>query len=228
MRAVLTVELEEVAWRQRSRAVWLKEGDKNTKFSHETMNYHKRYNNIDSLLIKGAIVSEPTVEIIGLFQNLYRENEHWRPQFNPRDQVVLNEEDNLLVQGQFGEQEIKECVFACAGDKAPGPDGITMAFFIKCWEAVRMDVITAIQNFHYQGFFEKKSLNATFIALIPKRTGALELKDFTPISLVGSVYKNISKILIKLLKKVISKLVDKYLLAFIKGRQIMDIGCYSY
>jgi len=133
-------------------------------------------------------------EIIDFYQNLYKENEHWRPQFSPTDQATLNEEDNVMLQSQFGEQEIKECVFACAGDKAPGPDGFTMAFFIQCWEVVKTDVIATIQNFHSQGYFEK-SFNATFIALIPKKMGATELKDFRPISLISSVYKIISKLL---------------------------------
>lgn len=83
---------------------------------------------------------------------------------------------------------------ACAGDKAPGPDGYSMAFFIHCWEVVRVEVVATIQNFHEQGFFEK-SFNTTFIALIPKKMGAKELKDFRPISLIGSVYKIISKLL---------------------------------
>uniref|UniRef100_A0A0V0GX57 Putative ovule protein n=1 Tax=Solanum chacoense TaxID=4108 RepID=A0A0V0GX57_SOLCH len=61
-------------------------------------------------------------------------------------------------------------VFYCAGDKAPGPDGFTMAFFIHCWDVVKVEVIAAIQNFHSQGYFEK-SFNATFIALIPKKMG---------------------------------------------------------
>lgn len=186
LRAVLTVEFEEVAkkeevaWRQRSRAIWLKEGDKNTKFFHRTANCHKRYNSIDSLLINGANVSEPAMireEIIDFYQNLYKENEHWRPQFSPTDQATLNEEDNVMLQSQFGEQEIKECVFACAGDKAPGPDGFTMAFFIQCWEVVKMDVIATIQNFHSQGYFEK-SFNATFIALIPKKNGCNRIEGF--------------------------------------------------
>lgn len=122
---------------------------------------------------------------------------------------------------QFGELEIKECVFACAGDKALGPDSFTMVFSIKCWEVVKPDVIAAIRNFQNQGYFDK-SLNATFKALIPKKMGASELKDFRPISLIGSVYKIISKILTERLKNVMSKLVDKHQLAFIKGRQIMD------
>ncbi|WMV51457.1 hypothetical protein MTR67_044842 [Solanum verrucosum] len=160
-------------------------------------------------------------EITGFYQNLYRENEHWRPQFSPREQVVLNEEDNLFLQSQFGEQEIKECVCDYAGEKAPGPDSFTMTFFIHCWDVVKVEVIAAIQNFHSQGYFEK-SFNATFITLIPKKMGATELKDFRPISLITSVYKIISKVLTERLKKVMSKLVDTHQLAFIKGRQIMD------
>ena len=50
------------------------------------------------------------------------------------------------------------------------------------------------QNFHTQAVFEK-SLNASFHALIPKKVDAVEVKDFWPISLVGGIYKIISKVL---------------------------------
>lgn len=78
-----------------------------------------------------------------------------------------------------------------------------------------------ILNFHHKSFFEK-SFNATFIALIPKKPGAVELKDFRPLSLIGGVYKIISKLITEILKIVIRKLVDGHQMAFLKGRQIMD------
>lgn len=40
-----------------------------------------------------------------------------------------------------------------------------------------------------------KSLNATFIALIPKKSNAVKIKCFHLISLVGSVYKLFAKVL---------------------------------
>lgn len=48
------------------------------------------------------------------------------------------------------------------------------------------------------------------------------MRDFRPISLVGSVYKLIAKILTERLKKVMHKLVDTQQMAFLKGRQITD------
>ena len=51
-----------------------------------------------------------------------------------------------------------------------------------------------LHDFHASSKFEK-SLNATFIALIPKKFRAIDFKDFRPISLVIGVYKIIAKVL---------------------------------
>jgi hypothetical protein len=58
------------------------------------------------------------------------------------------------------------------GDKAPGPDCFTMAFFQKCWEILKKNLMAVFVEFHNRGQFEK-SLNATFVSLIPKKTGAV-------------------------------------------------------
>jgi len=63
----------------------------------------------------------------------------------------------------------------------------------------------------------EKSFNVTFIVLIPKKPDAIELKDFRPISLIGVVYKIISKLLTERMKTVIVKLVDEHQMAFLKG-----------
>lgn len=67
-----------------------------------------------------------------------------------------------------------------------------------------------------------RSSNASFIALVPKKKGAIELKDYRPISLISSVYKIVAKCLAKRLKTVIGKLISGQQNAFIKSRQITD------
>ena len=48
--------------------------------------------------------------------------------------------------------------------------------------------MAAFHNFYEQEMFEK-SVNATYIALIPKKKGAKELEEFKLISLIRSFYK---------------------------------------
>ena len=59
---------------------------------------------------------------------------------------------------------------------------------------LKAEIMAVFQNFHSQAVFEK-SLNASFLALIPKKVDAVEIKDFCLISLVGVIYKIISKVL---------------------------------
>jgi len=76
--------------------------------------------------------------------------------------------------------------------------------------------MSVFHNFHKHARFEK-SLNATFISLIPKKTGQLEVRDFRPISLVGSFYKILAKVISGRLKQVMVLVLNGesgFLLAF--------------
>ena len=79
-------------------------------------------------------------------------------------------------------------------EKAPSPDGVNIAFFQHCWDVVKGDLLAFFSDFHARGVFHK-SLNATFLCLIPKMAGADDITKFRPISLVGSVYKILAKVL---------------------------------
>jgi hypothetical protein len=57
-------------------------------------------------------------------------------------------------------------------------------------------------EFHTHGKF-LKILNATFIFLIPKKVGVVEVKDLHPINLVSGIYKIIAKVLANRLKIVL-------------------------
>ena len=84
------------------------------------------------------------------------------------------------------------------------------------------DVLAVFEEFYQHSKF-KKSLNATFITLIPKKNGASNIQDFRPISLVGSVYKILAKVLANLLKEVLDQLIAKSQNSFVGGRQILDL-----
>ena len=64
----------------------------------------------------------------------------------------------------------------------------------------------------------ERSLNASFLSLIPKKNNALNIKDFRLISLVGSVYKLLSKVLVNRLRLVLDKLISELQNSFVGGR----------
>jgi hypothetical protein len=216
--------LEEISWRQKSRALWLKEGDKNTKFFHRLANSNRRYNSISSLSINGVMSTDSDAIsecITNFYSHLFEEEESDRPLLDGLDFSMIPEEDALWLERPFGEEEVADVVSGFNGDKAPGPDGFSMGFFQCCWDILRPDVMAFLNYFHGLCSFEK-SLNATFVSLIPKKTEALEVKDFRPISLVGGTYKILAKLLANRLKVVLPKIISTSQNAFVQGRQILD------
>ena len=83
------------------------------------------------------------------------------------------------------------------------------------------DVLAVFEEFYRHSKFEK-SLNAIFIALIPKKNDASNIRDFRPISLVGSLHKILSKVLANRLKQVLDQLISESQNSYVGGRQILD------
>ena len=81
--------------------------------------------------------------------------------------------------------------------------------------------MNAVQSFAEGGSWPKGT-NAIFITLVPKVVNPQLLNDFRPISLVGLVYKIVSKILSSRLKRVLDKVIDPRQSAFLEGRGLLD------
>ena len=71
----------------------------------------------------------------------------------------------------FSEEEVFVALSDLRKDKAPGPDGYTMAFWFFCWDVVKVEVLDFFRDCHKGGIFVK-SMNVTFLVLIPKKGGA--------------------------------------------------------
>ncbi|RVW31827.1 putative ribonuclease H protein [Vitis vinifera] len=191
------VLLEEITWRQKSREVWLKEGDRNTGFFHKMANAHRRRNNVDRIKINGVWLTEENdirEGIANAFKTLLSNPGKWRPSVSGLQFEMLEPLDANALETPFMEEEVFDALVGCNGDKAPGPDGFSMAFWLFAWDFVKADVMASLRNF-------TKMANL-------------------PISLVGSLYKWLAKVLANRLKKVVGKVVSKAQGAFVEGLRI--------
>ena len=126
------------------------------------------------------------------YMNLYSEQQDQQPFSDVLDFPRISGDDADWLERPFEETEIFKVIREFNGDKSPGPDGFSMAFFQACWGILKSDIMVVFHHFHVTGQFEK-SLNATFTALIPKKAAIVEVKDFQPISLIGGFIKYLLK-----------------------------------
>ena len=106
----------------------------------------------------------------------------------------------------FSEEEVFAALSDLDKDKTLGPNGFTITFWFFCWDMVNVEIMGFFREFHERGRFVK-SPNATFLVLVLKKGGAEDLKDSRPISLVGSLYKLLAKVLAIRIKNVMGKVI---------------------
>ena len=114
--------------------------------------------------------------------------------------------------------EVEKVVFNMKKGMAPSPDGFLIEFFQEFWEIIKLDLLEVVQESHRNKQM-LKSMNSTFLVLIPKQEGANQLTQFRPIALCNVVYKIITKLIAERLKLLLSTLISPEQGGFVEGRQ---------
>jgi hypothetical protein len=121
----------------------------------------------------------------------------------------------------FTAEEVYRAVQQKAPLKALGPNGFSADFYQQNWDVVGPEVCRVVLHFFYSSKLDL-NINATYIALIPKKLDPSHVSEFRPISLCNVTYKIISKVLANHLKKVLPQIISENQSVFIPGRLIMD------
>lgn len=180
----LILEQREIFWRQRSKQLWLHSGDKNSKYFHVSASARRRTNQINRLRNNDGVWTDwegGLAEVITAhFNQLFTATQsNWSEVVEYVERSVT-EAQNVELLKQVYEAEVKEALFQMNPDKAPGPDGMTPAFYQKHWAIVGKDIVGMVRKFFEDGVMPT-DLNMTNVVLIPKKKSPTGLGDLRPI-----------------------------------------------
>ena len=215
---------EEMNWRQRSRQLWLKEGDANTRFFHLAANGRRRMNQILRLRVgtqQHSGLQAMDQALTDHFWLMTRRGgpSRWRWAGRGASQLTTVQRDALIR--PFTVEEVYSAIAGLNGEGAPGPDGLPVFFYKEFWALVKGDVMATMEELRSpQANMER--INKSYLFMLPKRQGAESVNDYRPISLSNSIYLIVAKVLANRLKEVIGELIVPFQYAFIPGRQLPD------
>ncbi|XP_058767209.1 uncharacterized protein LOC131640851 [Vicia villosa] len=155
------------------------------------------------------------------FEGFFQEEVCSRPEPHGINLNKLSMVDSLELEKPISEEEVKDAIWSCDGNKSPGRDGYSLEFFKRFWFLLKDDLLKLCNDFHSKGTLVK-AITSSFLALIPNKKNPQDLSEYRPISLVGSIYKIIAKILAARMRCVLDKLVSPNQTAFVPGRSMMD------
>ncbi|GJR16412.1 RNA-directed DNA polymerase, eukaryota [Tanacetum coccineum] len=172
---------------QKAKIQWAIEGDENSKYFHGIINKKR-----SQLAIRGVLVDGEWIEDPPKVKNEFLE--HFSNRFSMPTGQTINLDSHMFQKISIDQNADLESDVSL--------------------EEIQHDVVNAVKKFFSSSKFPPES-NSSFITLIPKSLDAKMVKDFRPISLIGSFYKIVAKILSNRLCIVMPDLISDVQTAFI-------------
>ena len=91
--------------------------------------------------------------LVNFYSCLFSDDDVRCPLLDDLDFSSIDEEDNIVLDKPFTKEEVLGVVKDMVGDKAPGPDGYSMAFFQRCWDIVKNDVLAGFSRVLHSWYF---------------------------------------------------------------------------
>ncbi|KAL2897054.1 hypothetical protein RDABS01_038837 [Bienertia sinuspersici] len=209
---------------QRAKALWLKEGDSNSKFFHRSIKKRKHQQRILEIKDKNGEIQRDPNYVSKAFEDYYKDllGTAISNRTNIKQEIVnlgpcVTEEQANSLTREFSNSEIKQALFSIPGAKAPGPDGFNSTFYKEAWPQIGDEISNTIRDFFTHGKMLKQ-INCTKLTLIPKIQFPQSVSEFRPIACCNTIYKVITKLICSRLKPILPHIISPNQAGFIQGR----------
>ena len=214
----------------RSKAKWIEDGEKCTKYflQLENRNYKTKYIktlNLDNITIKDPHQILSAQETF--YKTLYTEKEaatscenETCSLFSSNNNTKLSQIEKDLCDKALTLKECSESLYELSNNKSPGSDGFTTEFYKFFWTDIKQYIYDSF-NYSYQTGQLSLDQSQAVLTLLPKPNKDLRLlKNWRPISLLNTDYKILTKLLSNRLQNVIQTIVSEDQSGYIKNRFI--------
>lgn len=213
----------------RSKAKYLVEGEKCTRFFFNMEKNRQRAGMIKELIGKGGgkvkEKEEVLKEIKDYYESLFKREGVGREEIEflvGKIKIKIDNGDKNLCERGIEKEEIEEAIMQLNNGKSPGKDGLPNEFY-----KVFRKVLTPILKDVYDEIFKKEEtsyfMGIGLVKLIYKRKGDIaDLKNYRPITMLNTDFKILSKILANRLKKILPNIIQTNQAYAIPGRDITD------
>ena len=196
---------EELFWRQRSRILWLQEGDRNSAFFHAVTKARKARNCITTIEDAEGVPKYEEEDVGKVFERFYQQlfSSNGEDDFSTVEETIyrgVTEEMNDTLCRIPDMEEVRISLFSINGGKAPGADGFSASFYQSFWSLLGPDIYRDIRTFFITGKMIPQ-INETHVCLIPKTEAPKTAAEYRPIALCTVRYKIIAKLLTQRLQQ---------------------------
>ena len=212
----------------RSRARWVEEGEKPSRYFCNMENRHFTSKMMPKLVrTNGTIASdinEIKEETRAFYKRLYSAREvqdvDINALFNINEIPRLDTFHSDKLEGDITYDEALSVLKNMKNNKSPGSDGFTVEFFKFFWSDIGHFIVKALNNSFQLGELAL-TLKEGIITCIPKGDKPKQfLKNWKPVSLLNVTYKIASSCIPSRLKNVLPHLIDSDQTGFLAGRYI--------
>lgn len=137
------------------------------------------------------------------FEKLYREPRHSKVakmlkilSYFPR---LAEDDDNRDFYKEISWEKLFATISCFKRDKSPDLDGLNVDFFKEFFEIISTYLLHVMEEIRRSGRCSR-SINSTFLEMIPKVENLISFDDFRPIALCNRVYKIMAKIIVNIIK----------------------------